>query len=159
MYAYVGSKDLAVDCVGKTARQDVDTPADALSLLRASGLTGEGETVVTFIVDLGGRLWIADRHSEHVACADGQSVLSAGEMTFEVENGRLSVVAVSNQSLGYCPEPKSWPMVETALDRAGIPHPGRFTSPYLILRCPNCDMRNIVKDDVFECAVCGTALA
>jgi hypothetical protein len=59
----------------------------------------------TFVVDEHGSLLIADRRSEHVACACGRPVLSAGEMF--VRGGE--VVEVSNQSTGYCPEPESWP--------------------------------------------------
>jgi hypothetical protein len=36
----------------------------------------------TFVIDLNGELRIAPRRSEHVACAEGHAVLSAGEMTF-----------------------------------------------------------------------------
>lgn len=39
---------------------------------------------VTFAVDTDERLWIADRRSEHVACANGGDVLAAGELTFAV---------------------------------------------------------------------------
>src|ERR1700754_1038757 len=73
-----------------------------------------GEAVrATFIIDTDGWLWIADRHSEHVACAAGRDVLSAGEMTFETNRQTQVVVvsAVTNQSAGYCPEPESWPVV------------------------------------------------
>ena len=41
----------------------------------------------------------------------------AGEITFTVRPGSISVTWVTNQSTGYCPEPASWPAVETALAR------------------------------------------
>ena len=50
---------------------------------------------------------LADRHSEHVACAGGGPVLSAGEMFFLLEDSRAAVVEVSNQSTGYWPETSS----------------------------------------------------
>jgi hypothetical protein len=66
---------------------------------------------------------------------------------------------VSNQSTGYCPEPASWPAVARALDAAGIAHPGRFTVAVIFRRCDACGERNLVKDDWFECAICGAPLA
>lgn len=36
----------------------------------------------TFVVDSEGHLRVADRHSEHIACAGGEPVLSAGEIFF-----------------------------------------------------------------------------
>jgi len=158
MYEYVGSKGLAVESVGKTARTRIDNVDDVVYWMRISGVVGAGERVATFIVDVAGRLWIADRHSEHVACADGQPVLSAGEMTFAIDRRGVEVVGVSNQSLGYCPSIGSWPAVAAALDAINIRHPGQFTAAYVIVRCRACDTRNIVKDDVYECAVCGSAL-
>jgi hypothetical protein len=85
-------------------------------------------------------------------------VLSAGEITFERDGGRWFVSEVSNQSTGYCPDPDSWPVVADALDRAAVPHPGEFTAPVVFRRCPGCGERNLVKDDDFTCAVCGSEL-
>ncbi len=61
-------------------------------------------------------------------------------------------------STGYCPEPESWPAVAAALDKAGIRHPNKFTRAFLFRRCENCKQTNIVKEDNFTCAVCGTEL-
>ncbi len=112
----------------------------------------------TFAVTETGELWIADRHSEHVQCARGEPVLSAGEITFEIDRSGVSVSQVTNQSTGYCPEPESWPAVAAALDRAGLAHPGYWTTAFLFRRCPACGMTNIVKDNWFECGVCDTEL-
>ncbi|MEW6735973.1 MAG: hypothetical protein AB1489_32060 [Acidobacteriota bacterium] len=114
---------------------------------------------VTFIVDTEGWLWIADRHSEHVACATGHDVLSAGEMTFEIDEHNIAVSEVTNQSLGYCPEPDSWPAVASALERAGIHHPGCFTAEFLFRKCSECATKNIIKDSWYECGVCGSLLS
>ncbi len=159
-YPYIGSKDLARDAIGKTARVRVTSEADVIAWVNSSRqkLDGDRSFVATFVIRTTGELWIADRHSEHVACADGRPVLSAGEMTFQIDRDTVTVVAASNQSLGYCPEPDSWPAVAAALDVARIPHMGDLTSPYIIRRCPSCDMRNIVKDDVYECSTCGSEL-
>ena len=51
----------------------------------------------------------------HVACAAGGPVLSAGEITFDDD---MTVAEITNQSTGFCPEPESWPAVSDALDRA-----------------------------------------
>jgi hypothetical protein len=67
-------------------------------------------------------------------------------------------VGASNQSTGYCPDPDCWPAVAAALDRAGIPHPGRFTVEVIFRRCPSCGERNLVKDDWFVCALCEAEL-
>ncbi len=106
----------------------------------------DGLIVVTFVVNEQGKLLVADRSSEHISCSGGHAVLSAGEMVFSVSNSTVEVVDVSNQSTGFCPEPESWPAVATALDRIGIPHPGRFTQEVVFRRCPTCGQRNIVKD-------------
>lgn len=112
----------------------------------------------TFVIDLDGILRLAPRRSEHVACAGGAPVLSAGEIIFLQDQGRWMVSEVSNQSTGYCPDPASWPAVKDALDRAGLKHPGHFTDPITFRRCPQCQEPNLVKDDYFFCAVCETEL-
>jgi hypothetical protein len=120
---------------------------------------GERAEPFTFVIDLGGILRLAPRRSEHVACAGGAPVLSAGEITFLHDQGRWIVAEVSNQSTGYCPDPASWPAVSDALDRAGLEHPGHFTHPVLFRRCPKCQERNLVKDGYFVCAICGADLS
>ncbi|MBW4620674.1 MAG: hypothetical protein KME17_15130 [Cyanosarcina radialis HA8281-LM2] len=42
--------------------------------------------VATFVIDLNGNLRLADRHSEHIACAGGEAVLSAGEIFISWDN-------------------------------------------------------------------------
>ena len=112
----------------------------------------------TFVVDLEGAMRLAPRRSEHVACAGGKPVLSAGEISFERGPDGLEVIAATNQSTGYCPEPSSWPAVAAALDRIGVPHPGRFTDEFTFRRCPGCGERNLVRDGDFICAVCNAEL-
>ena len=113
----------------------------------------------TFIVDLEGVFWIADRRSEHLACAQGHDVLSAGEITFHVDAKAVRVISVSNQSLGYCPEPESWPSVAKALEAAGIEAPARFTTEFTFRLCEACNTTNVVRDDWFVCAMCGAELS
>ncbi|WP_236045671.1 hypothetical protein [Paractinoplanes ovalisporus] len=116
----------------------------------ASGFPG-GEPV-TYVVGLDGWLRLAPRRSEHVVLARGEDVLAAGEMTFDVDGRR--VLAVSNQSTGYCPDPDCWPAVAEALDRLGVGHPGDFTDKLIFRRCPDCGERNVVRDGDFICALC-----
>jgi len=59
---------------------------------------------------------------------------------------------VSNQPTGYCPDLDSWSAVETALDKAGIPHPDGFTHPIVFRRCEACGERNVVRDGDYACA-------
>ena len=113
---------------------------------------------VTFIIDLDENLWIADRHSEHVACAGGRDVLAAGELVFQFEKDQVEIIDVSNQSTGYCPEPECWDIVGPVLDRLQIDHPKHFSAAFTFRRCESCRAINIVKEGVFECAICGHAL-
>jgi hypothetical protein len=108
----------------------------------------------TFVIDRGGALLLAARGSEHVVCAGGHPVLAAGELFFD----GLDVVEATNQSTGYCPEPSSWPVVERALDGAGVGHPGAYTATFVFRRCTSCGQLNIVKDGWYACAVCNGAL-
>lgn len=118
-------------------------------------LTSAQTRIATFTVDLSNTLLLAPRRSEHVACASGGPVLCAGEITFD---NNFEVIEITNQSTGFCPEPESWPFVAIALDRAGITHPGRFTTEVIFRLCPNCQQRNIVKDLWFHCALCDSKL-
>ena len=159
-YDYVGPRDLLALLARPSERTAVVKASDALDWIKRSGqhLQRESGITATFIVDLNGRLWINDRHSEHLVCAAGQPVLSAGEMTLAVKGDRVQVVEATNQSTGYCPEPDSWPAVARALDEAGIGHPAAFTNAYQFRLCTSCRMINIIKDDWYECGVCGVAL-
>jgi len=112
----------------------------------------------TFVITEEGVLCLADRHSEHVACAGGKAVRSAGEMFFAYGKDGWEVSAVSNQSTGYCPEPESWRAVAAALEQIPLPHPGTFTQMYLFRRCPDCHQLNLIKEQVFVCALCGVEL-
>ncbi|MEU4266193.1 hypothetical protein ACYCCF_29930 [Streptomyces argenteolus] len=112
----------------------------------------------TFVVDSVGTLRLAPRRSEHVACAGGESVLGAGEMSFRTQSGRWVVEEVSNQSTGYCPDVRSWPAVADALDRAGIARPSGFTHEVIFRRCPSCHRLNIVREEDFFCVFCDEVL-
>src|SRR5437870_865826 len=109
LYSYVGPPELARRATGPGGRI-ISSADDLRRWLAETAQTGE-EVIATFVVDAEGRLRIADRHSEHVACAGRQPVRAAGEITFAITHKHIHAVAVSNQSIGYCPEPESWPSV------------------------------------------------
>lgn len=159
-YRYVGPKKIADRVLTAAAGIRVESPKDVLQWIRQTGqeLNAAGDVTATFVIDEAGWLPIADRRSEHVACSGGQPVRSAGEMTFTVTPRDVRVPWVTNQSTGYCPEPESWPAAREALERAGYAAPDGFSQEILFRRCPQCGSINIVKDQIFACGVCSTAL-
>lgn len=160
LYHYVGPAEIAARLVGRSGGTRIGSGADLARWCAATGQTSgrTGLIAVTFVIDADGELLVADRHSEHVACAGGGPVRAAGEMFLSVGAGRAEVTEVSNQSTGFCPEPESWPTVAAALDRSAVPHPGRFTTEITFRRCAACGERNAVKDGWFVCALCGADL-
>lgn len=107
-YAYVGPNEILERVRNADSGLRIEVRKDLENWI-TSQISQSGqcdEITATFVVDLDGFLNLADRRSEHVACARGKQVLSAGEITFACED--LRVAEVSNQSTGYCPEPESW---------------------------------------------------
>lgn len=158
LFRYVGPDAIAVSRPTLAQRHGIESASDAekfLDLSRASSI------VATFVVDERGALWLADRHSEHVHCARGLDVQAAGEIEIARDDAksRARVVAITNQSTGYCPEPDtSWAAIRDALDRAQIAHPDAFTARFEFRQCPRCAQINVIKDDDFSCACCNTTL-
>lgn len=116
-----------------------------------------GDLVIcTFVIDLDGNLLIADRHSEHVQCAFGKEVLSAGEIGFVLEkNNQIYVDSITNQSTGYCPAADSWIEVEKALQKIdGLNIPDGFEPAFVFSYCPICQTRQIVKEAFYYCPTC-----
>lgn len=152
--------------VGPAVLRDLPDAVDAIDVVSVDVLgrwlaaqdRHERTEPFTYVVTLDGVLRVAPRRREHVACARGQDVLGAGEIQFEHDASGWTVTEISNQSTGYCPDMDSWPAVADALDRAGLRHPDGFTEPIVFRACTNCLTRNIVRDDDFTCAVCGSAL-
>ena len=144
LYRYVGPPEIREAATGSPPGRPMLTVAD---------LPADQEPH-TFVVGLDGALRVADRGSEHIACAGGDLVLAAGEIQF----AGSAAVMVSNQSTGFCPEAASWPAVARALDRAGVKHPGAFTHVLVFRRCPGCGERNVVHDNDYTCALCETPL-
>lgn len=77
----------------------------------------------TFVFGMDGVLRPAPWRSEHVACAGGARMLSAGEIGFVRGAGRRVVSKGSNHSTGYCHDTVSWPEVARALGDVGLEHP------------------------------------
>ena len=158
-YAYVGPVSLLKQLDLTQVGTRILSPQQVLQWIENTRQKQTNQQVVaTFVVNLQEELVINDRHSEHVMCAGGHPVLSAGEITFEVNKAHVSVVAVTNQSTGYCPEPSSWPSVARAMRKAGLEGPHCFTNAYEFRFCYHCQQINLIKDQVFECVVCENML-
>jgi hypothetical protein len=156
-YQYVGPAELKARVRPGDEGQSIRTGADLVRWLSARESEERAEPF-TFVVGADGLLRLAPRRSEHVSCAGGTPVLSAGEMSFLQSSGQWSVADASNQSTGYCPEPGSWPTVAAALDRADIAHPDGFTHEVVFRRCPDCEEVNIVREGDFVCVFCDSPL-
>ncbi|WP_328707704.1 hypothetical protein [Streptomyces mesophilus] len=156
-YRYVGPADLKTLIRPGGEGHSVRSPTDFdewASLREAE----EWAEPFTFVVDGTGTLRLASRRSEHVTCAGGKKVLSAGEISFQHESGKWTVAEVSNQSTGYCPDGSSWPAVAEALDRVGVSRPSGFTHEVVFRRCSSCQQINIVREADFVCAFCNEVL-
>lgn len=156
-YEYVGPAELRDAAKSQASGTGIATLDDLRAWLASVEMdrSPDGTHIATFTINLDGKMLLAPRRSEHVACASGGPVLSAGEIGFDDE---LTVTEISNQSTGFCPEPESWPTVANALDRIGIPNPERFTTEVVFRLCPRCGERNIVKDEWYYCTMCDAEL-
>ena len=157
MYKYVGSKEIlkqvSVEKIGKLilSQKDItDWIHDTHQKFNA-----ESEIIATFIIDIQNQLRINDRRSEHVVCANGEAVLSAGEITFKKNKSEeIYISEITNQSTGYCPSTESWEFVQQALLKINIDFPNFFTTVFIFCICENCGTINIVKDDFYYCLSC-----
>lgn len=156
LYEYVGPRRIAERVAGSPKGAAIRSPADASAWLSGRGVVA-GRLVVTYVIDEAGVLRVADRHSEHVACAGGGRVRCAGELTLVLSAAGVEVSEVSNQSTGYCPEPTAWPAVAEAVAAAGLAGPEGFERECVFRRCVGCGIVNVVKGE-WECAACGAAL-
>lgn len=112
-YDYVGPPALASTVVGDPTGVTIRCADDLVRWAREQDEWDGESLTVTFVVPTDGTLRVAPRRSEHVACALGGSVLAAGELTIRLEP-ELAVVAATNQSTGYCPEPSCWDVARAA---------------------------------------------
>lgn len=155
-FEYVGPTQIRDDAKGAPAGVSIAGREAVLAWL-ADPETGNADDDgwATYVVDVLGKLVIAPRRTEHVACAKGGAVLAAGEIRFGA-NGE--VLEVTNNSTGYCPSEDCWESVDLALDRARLRHPTAFTFVARFRRCPACTERNLVKDEWYQCAFCDADL-
>ncbi|MGW5636774.1 hypothetical protein [Streptomyces sp. NPDC003832] len=156
-YGYVGPVELKDEVRADGGGRRIGSASDFAGWV-AEQTAAELAEPFTFVVDVDGVLRLAPRRSEHVACAAGGRVLSAGEIGFVREAGRWAVSEVSNQSTGYCPDVTSWAQVARALDAVGLRRPSGFTHEIVFRRCPDCQEHNIVRENDFVCVFCGGAL-
>ena len=156
-YQYVGTNDILEAASSQPSGIPINSVDDAVAWLsmERTEQRSDGNWIATFTISPDRKLYIAPRRSEHVACANGGPVLSAGEIIFDET---FTVVEITNQSTGFCPEPESWLAVESTLNAIGFNHPGEFTTMVIFRRCPNCNERNIVKDSWFYCSICEAEL-
>lgn len=157
-YQYVGPADIRDTAIASApAGSPIQTANDLAGWIdsRSADAELDGSLIATFVISTSGVLSLAHRRSEHVACAGGSPVLSAGEITFGAAG---DVDEISNQSTGFCPEPNSWSSVASALDAIPVGRPDDFTTRLVFRLCPACSERNIVKDAWFICDLCGADL-
>ncbi|MFF4274369.1 hypothetical protein [Streptomyces sp. NPDC001536] len=156
-YRYVGPVEIRAAVRPGSEGRAIGSPADLGAWVTERG-EAEAREPYTFVVDLDGRLRLAPRRSEHVACAAGRPVLAAGEMAFSRASGRWTAHEISNQSTGYCPDLTSWRAVARALEAAGVGHPGGFTHEVVFRRCERCRECSVVREEDFVCVFCGSDL-
>lgn len=154
-YSYVGPKRVRLDALTQPRGRPVATADDRRAWLHDRAAASEP---VTFIVNLAGCLVVAPRRSEHVACAGGLEVLAAGELQLRQMANGLVGSDVTNQSTGYCPDVDCWPVVQLALEAAGIVAPRSWASAFTFRKCPRCSELNVVKEAWFVCALCDAEL-
>jgi hypothetical protein len=160
VYRYVGSAEIAQAVAGIPPGFLIHNHSDIVTWFNTTNqkMGRDGFVTATFVITVEDKLCIADRHSEHVACAAGKPVLSAGELTLELINQTFNVLSVTNQSTGYCPEPESWETVANALKNAGMNVPNGFNPSFKFRRCPKCSTINVIKENILECAICESDL-
>lgn len=153
LYNYMGPPDIADAVRGLPAGTPIRSPEDLDNWLKSNRADADDDGVIaaTFVVDRDGVLRLAPRRTEHVACASGGPVMSAGELFFTPE---LGIADASNQSTGFCPEPASWTAVAAALSPAVASVPEGFSRQFTFRRCPSCAQILVIKDNWFVCDIC-----
>ncbi|MBL8955478.1 MAG: hypothetical protein JNK82_32185 [Myxococcaceae bacterium] len=155
-YRYAGPDELRVAATSQPPGREIRS-REALREWLASNPEGLTEAA-TFVVNLEGRLLLAPRRSEHVACASGHEVLAAGEIRFRRRGDGFAAAEVTNQSTGYCPDVDCWPAVKAALESAGVAAGEGWSRPFVFRCCTACRELNVVKESWFVCAFCDAEL-
>ncbi len=155
-YSYVGPESIRLACANQPLGRHIATVGQLrtwLQQLDAEDPAAEGWA--TYVVVPEGRLLLAHRRTEHVACAGGDDVLGAGEAQLDPDGEALWL---SNYSSGYCPDASCYDAVSAAFTSAGIGVPPSFSHAVVFRKCPGCGERNVVKDGDFTCSLCESAL-
>jgi hypothetical protein len=161
MYKYIGAKEILKQVSEEKAGKIIRSQKDIIDWISDTNhkFNSEHEIIATFVIDLNENLRINDRRSEHVVCANGEEVLSAGEITFKKDKSEgISISQITNQSTGYCPSTESWNCVQKALLKINIDFPYFFTTEFIFSVCKNCGIINIVKDEFYYCLSCESDL-
>ncbi|WP_432081751.1 hypothetical protein [Streptomyces sp. WAC 04229] len=158
-FEYVGPPEIREGVAGEKGVH-IENVSDLENFL-AERQPSELDEPFTYVVNESGLLLLAPRRSEHVECSGGSPVLAAGEIGFsrDADDRRWEARYVSNQSNGYCPDVESWVVVARVLDLAGIVHGMGFTHPINFRKCSYCGNWNLVKEEVFVCALCDRELS
>jgi hypothetical protein len=160
MYQYIGPEEILKQVNPEGIGKLIQAENDIRDWITATNQIPDvnDEITATFVIDLNENLRINDRRSEHVVCANGKNVLSAGEITFEIDKNKIRISQITNQSTGYCPSPKSWNNVENALRKTKVEFPDFWTTEFIFRICSKCNNINVIKDNFFVCMVCETHL-
>ena len=161
LYRYIGSDSVRSSSSMESERHEVTNLQglrDYVHSRQPRPKPGD-EITFTYVVLPPGRLFLADRRSEHVSCARGEPVLTAGEITFRVMPGGIEVSDATNLSTGYCPESGSWKPLVAELNRCNVPGIGGFTHSFEFRHCPSCGMICVIKDDLYACPGCDRPLS
>lgn len=160
LYSYVGPQSI-IDSIDFTfVGYPIIQKSDVFNWIKETSQEIINDSVfATFIINENHQLVINDRHSEHVMCANGKQVISAGEISFFIDKKSIFINEISNQSTGYCPKPESWKYVYKVLNTLNIEHPDYFTTAFDFRICNHCNNINLIKDQIFECQLCQTDLA
>ena len=81
-YRYVGPPEILARNRSAPKGMHIRCADELRAWIKATGQRPDSQIVTTFAIDANGSLLIADRRSEHVACAGGETVLSAGEVDY-----------------------------------------------------------------------------
>src|SRR5262245_55739772 len=103
LYRYVGPNEIRA----RAQAGDIGTPIASVRDLRdwlaasQRRASFQDRPIFTFVIDETGTLRVADRSSEHVSCAGGRPVQSAGEFVLAHTSDGWHIEEISNQSTGY----------------------------------------------------------
>ena len=162
-YEYIGPSDILKRIKPQYKGATVTSIQDIKDWINHHQPTAKAGTILTctFIINLDDQLVITDRHAEHVQCALGNLVKSAGEINFYIaKRNKIQIDSITNQSTGYCPHATSWKSVKIALEKVFDTNiPDGFDPEFIFSYCSQCQTRQIVKDEFYFCPTChGTLL-